>query len=38
LVERSVAGEKVYDAEPDTSTLLRLGIGVRSVLPIERLP
>lgn len=34
-VERRAAGEKVYDTEPATSALLRLGIGVMSVLPIE---
>jgi putative cardiolipin synthase len=34
-VERSAAGEKVYDTEPETSAMRRLGVGVMSVLPIE---
>ncbi len=34
-VERSAAGEKVFDTEPDTSAMRRLGVGVMSVLPIE---
>jgi cardiolipin synthase C len=34
-VERSAAGEKVFDTEPHTSAMQRLGIGLMSVLPIE---
>ena len=34
-VERSAAGEKVFDTEPETSAMRRLGVGVMSVLPIE---
>jgi putative cardiolipin synthase len=34
-VERSAAGEKVFDTEPGTSAMRRLGVGVMSVLPIE---
>ena len=34
-VERRAAGEKVFDTEPDTSAMKRLGVGVMSVLPIE---
>ncbi|HYN62139.1 MAG TPA: phospholipase D family protein [Rubrivivax sp.] len=34
-VERSAAGEKVFDTEPETSAMRRLGVGVMSVLPID---
>jgi cardiolipin synthase C len=34
-IERSAAGEKVFDTEPETSAMRRLGVGVMSVLPIE---
>jgi putative cardiolipin synthase len=34
-IERSAAGEKRYDTEPDTSWLRRSGVGVMSVLPID---
>ena len=34
-IERSAAGEKRYDTEPDTSWLRRTGVGVLSVLPID---
>ena len=34
-IERSAAGEKRYDTEPDTSWLRRSGVGVLSVLPID---
>jgi putative cardiolipin synthase len=34
-VERSAVGEKVFDTEPDTSAMLRLGVGMMSLLPIE---
>jgi putative cardiolipin synthase len=34
-VERSTVGEKVFDTEPDASAMLRLGVSVMSLLPIE---
>ena len=34
-VELSATGEKVFDTEPETSAMRRLGVGVMSVLPIE---
>jgi putative cardiolipin synthase len=34
-IERTAAGEMVHDTEPGTSLMLRMGIGILSVLPIE---
>jgi putative cardiolipin synthase len=34
-VERSAAGQKVFDTEPEASAMRRLGVGVMSALPIE---
>jgi putative cardiolipin synthase len=34
-IERTAAGEKRYDTEPETSWLRRTGVGVLSVLPID---
>ena len=34
-VERSVAGEKFFDAEPETNAMRRLGVGAMPVLPIK---
>ncbi len=34
-IERTAAGETVHDTEPGTSLMLRMGVGVLSVLPIE---
>jgi putative cardiolipin synthase len=33
--ERTAAGEKRYDTEPETSFLKRLGVGTMSILPID---
>ena len=34
-IERSTAGEKRYDSEPQTNWLKRTGVSVLSVLPID---
>ncbi len=34
-IERTATGEKVYDTEPETSAMRRLGVGVLSVMPID---
>jgi putative cardiolipin synthase len=34
-IERTAAGETVHDTEPGTSLMLRMGVGVLSVLPID---
>jgi len=34
-IERTATGEKVYETEPGTSVLKRMGFGMMSILPIE---
>ena len=34
-IERTATGEKVYDTEPETSLMRRLGVGILSGLPID---
>jgi putative cardiolipin synthase len=34
-IERTAAGEKVYDTEPETGLFKRIGVDVMSILPIE---
>ena len=34
-IERTAAGERRYDTEPETSFLKRLGVGTMSILPID---